>query len=75
MINIQMERERKPKSIKLAKDEMQTLKKYVNAHHTIIDAAYAIGIHRNVLDMVLIRGTGSPETVDKIREKLASITA
>lgn len=73
MINIQMER--KPKSIKLTKEEMQALKKFVNSHHTIIDAAREIDIHRNVLDLVLIRETGSPETVDKIRDKLNSITA
>lgn len=64
MINI---RERKRKSERLSKDEHKALLKYVRSHHTIIDAAECIGIHRNVLDLVLIKGSGSPETIEKVR--------
>jgi hypothetical protein len=69
MINIQ---ERKRKSEKLTPQEFKALKKYVYSFNTVIDAAVAIGIHRNTLDIVLIKGKGSPETVGLIREKLNS---
>jgi sugar diacid utilization regulator len=72
MINIQ---DRKRKSEKLSSDEAKALKKYVATFHTIIDAAFAIGIHRNTLDMVLIKGSGSPETIHKIRERLTQTQA
>lgn len=70
MINIQ---ERKRKSEKLTKEEFQSLKKYVRTFPTIVDAAFAIGIHRNVLDMVLLKGSGSPETIGLVREKLSAV--
>lgn len=72
MINIQ---ERKRKSLKLEPEEFKSLKKYVQSFPTIIDAAAVIGIHRNTLDIVLIKGKGSPETIGKIREKLSSVAA
>lgn len=72
---IKITKERKPKSIKLTKEEMQALRKFVYSQHTIVDAAAAIDIHRNVLDLVLIRETGSPETIEKIREKLSQLSA
>jgi hypothetical protein len=70
MINIMNPTERKRKSERLSKDEVKALQKYVRTFPTIIDAAMSIGIHRNVLDLVLIRETGSPETIGKIREKI-----
>lgn len=72
MINIS---ERKRKSEKLTPQEKTSLKKYVESFPTVIDAAYAIGIHRNTLDIVLIKGQGSPETVGLIREKLNLVKA
>jgi hypothetical protein len=71
MINIMNERKRK--SEKLTKEEIASLKKYVRTFSTVVDASEKIGIHRNVLDMVLFRGSGSPETVSKIRESLSAI--
>lgn len=68
MINIQ---ERNRKSVKMEPDEFKAFKKYVYTFPTIIDAALAIGVHRNTLDMVLIKGKGSPETIGKIREKVS----
>jgi predicted DNA-binding protein (UPF0251 family) len=67
MINIQ---ERKRKSEKLSTEEFKALKKYVASFNTVADAADTIGIHRNTLDMVLIKGKGSPETVGLIRLKI-----
>jgi hypothetical protein len=68
MINIQ---DRKRKSERLTPEEQRSLKKYVASFNTVVDAAFAIGIHRNTLDIVLIKGSGSPETVHKIREKIS----
>lgn len=67
MINIQ---ERKRKSEKLTPEEFEALKKYVASLTTVIDAAAAIGIHRNTLDIILIKGKGSPETIGLIRDRL-----
>jgi sugar diacid utilization regulator len=72
MINIQT---RKRKSEKLTNDERKALKKFVASFSTVIDAAESIGIHRNTLDMVLIKGSGSPETVQAIRASLQNIAA
>lgn len=54
----------------MTSDEKRALKKYVTSFPTVIDAAFCIGIHRNTLDIVLIKGSGSPETIHKIREKI-----
>lgn len=72
MINIQP---RKRKSEKLTTEERRSLKKYVALFPTVIDAAISIGIHRNTLDIVLIKGSGSPETVSAIRGALEKIAA
>lgn len=70
MINIQTPSNSKRKSLRLTKDEEKALKKYVSGFNKVVEAAEEIGIHRNVLDLVLIKGSGSPETIGKIREKL-----
>lgn len=62
--------ERKRKSERLSKEEHRALIKYVRSHPTIIDAAEKIGIHRNVLDLVIIKGSGSPETIGLIKGKI-----
>jgi hypothetical protein len=67
MINIQ---DRKRKSEKLTPAEYRDLKKYVYSFPTVIDAAAAIGIHRNTLDLILIKGRCSPGILQIIREKL-----
>lgn len=75
MINITNTPERKRKSEKMTKDEHRSLIKYVRSFPTVIDAAEKIGIHRNVLDLVMIKGSGSPETIGLIREKLDEVRA
>lgn len=57
----------KRKSIALTTEEFASLKDYAQKFNTGIECAENIGIHRNVLDRVLIVGSGSPETIDKIR--------
>jgi sugar diacid utilization regulator len=68
-------KERKRKSEKLTTEERRALKKYVASFPTVIDAADSIGIHRNTLDIVMIKGGGSPETVSAIRSALERIAA
>lgn len=62
--------ESKRKRLLLTKEEMKSLKKYVAEFPAVVAAAEIIGIHRNVLDNVLIKGSGSPKTIGLIREKL-----
>jgi hypothetical protein len=62
--------DRKRKTEVLTKDELLALRKYVGSFHTVIDAAFAIGINRQTLDRVLLLGKASPENVRIIREKL-----
>lgn len=70
MIKIQTERKRK--SEKLSKDEHKALLRFVKSQPTIVDAAEQITIHRNVLDLVMIKGSGSPETIQKVRSVIAA---
>ncbi len=60
------------KSEKLTPDEKVLLKKFVKDYTTINDAAEAIGIHRNVLDRVLLAFRAAPETISLIRKSLAA---
>jgi hypothetical protein len=63
---------RKRKSVKMTPEEVKALRKYVKTFDTKLDAFEAIGITKPTLDIVLIRGTGAPKTIAKIREALSS---
>lgn len=63
---------RKRKSDPLTREEFAALKQYRKTFHTAVDCADAIGIKREVLDRVLIVGSGSPETIEKIRTAIAA---
>lgn len=58
---------RKKKSVSLTKEERKSLKNFIKKFTTKLDCAEAIGIHRSVLDKVILSGTGAPETVQSIR--------
>jgi hypothetical protein len=62
--------ERRRRSELLTKEEHKVLLKYLNTFPTLVDAAYAIDIPRQTLERVKIIGSGSPETIQKVREKL-----
>ncbi len=64
--------DRKRRSVPLTKEEQKSLLKYVQSFPTKIDAAYALGISRPTLDLVIIRGSGNSDTVNAIREKLTA---
>jgi len=59
------------KSVQLTTEEYRALVKWVRAQATKIDAALRIGISRQALDNILIKKSGSQESVEKIRKVLA----
>lgn len=62
---------KKRKSIALTKDEWKALKNCLSGFNTVVECAESIGIHRNVLDRVLVFGSGSFETINKIRAAIS----
>jgi hypothetical protein len=60
----------KRKSIALSVEEFASLKQYAKQFNTGVECAESIGIHRNVLDRILLAGSGSPESIEKIRAAL-----
>lgn len=62
----------KRKSEALTSEEMSALKKFAKGFRTTVECAEAIGIHRAVLDRVLLVGSAAPETVEKVRTAIAA---
>jgi hypothetical protein len=62
---------RSRKSEKLTPDERKALKLYRKKFDTEVDCAISIGIDRLVLNRVLLIGSASPGTVEKIRAALS----
>jgi len=69
---MQISAQRKRKSEKLTKPEHRAFINWVKNQDTKIDAAHALGIHRVSLDRIYIIGSGSPETIGKIRNVLSN---
>jgi hypothetical protein len=67
---MEMIMERKRRSEQLTKEEVKAFCKYLSTFPTKFDAALAIGVSRPTLNLVIIRGSGHPETIRLIREKL-----
>lgn len=67
--------ERRRRSELLTKEEHRILLKFINSFPTLIDAADSIGLPRQTLERVKIIGSGSPETIQAIREKLNELQA
>lgn len=62
------------RSMKLTEEEMKALVEHRAKFSTDVDAAIAIGLDRAVMGRVILVGSGSEETVKKIRKAL-NITA
>jgi hypothetical protein len=60
------------KSERLTTDEKKALKQYRKGFITEVDCAVSIGIDRLVLNRVLLIGSASPATIEKIRAALAA---
>lgn len=58
---------RSRKSEKLTADERKALKQYRKRFDTEVDCAVSIGIDRLVLNRVMLIGSASPATIEKIR--------
>jgi hypothetical protein len=67
--------DRKRKSVQLTKEEHRAFVKYFRSFHTKTEAEEAIGVKRQVLDLVSIKGSGSPVTIQRIREMINQNTA
>lgn len=61
---------RSRKSEKLTAEEKKALKQYRKGFDTEVDCAVSIGIDRLVLNRVLLIGSASPATIEKIRAVL-----
>lgn len=64
--------ERKRKSERMTEEERKAFQQYVSSFPTKIDAAAAIGVSRQALDGILLRGSSKPEIIQTIRERLQS---
>jgi hypothetical protein len=60
------------KSERLTANEKKSLKQYRKGFNTEVDCAVAIGIDRLVLNRVMLIGSASPVTVEKIRAALSA---
>jgi predicted DNA-binding protein (UPF0251 family) len=58
---------RKRKSVALEPSERRAFKKWVSAQPTQIDAADTLGLSRFTVADILAKGTGSPESIEKIK--------
>lgn len=61
---------KKPKSVPLTKQELKALKAYRKRFDTEVDCAVSIGIDRLVLNRIMTVGSGSPESIEKIKAVL-----
>lgn len=59
-------------SVALTKEEMAALKQYRKLFVTEVECALSIGLDRNVLNRIMAFGSGSPESVGKIRLVIAA---
>jgi hypothetical protein len=62
---------RNRKSVSLSKEDHMALKKLRQAYSTEVECAETIGVNRIVLNRVLLVGSGSPESIIKIRKALS----
>lgn len=60
------------RSVKLTTEEKRSFRKWVEKQVTKLDAAEIIGIAPNTLDRILLAGSGKPDTIAKVRLKIAS---
>lgn len=61
---------RKPRSVPLTREERKSLKEFRKTFDTEVACAIAIGIDRTVLNAVMLRGSGSVESIQKIRSAI-----
>lgn len=62
---------KQPKSVPLTRGELKRLKEYRKGFEKEVDCAASIGIDRLVLNRVIMVGSGSPRSIEKIRAAIA----
>lgn len=62
-----------PNSEKLTKAELKALKEYRKKFNTEVGCAISLGLDRTVLNNTITRGSGRPDTIEKIRKVLSAI--
>jgi predicted DNA-binding protein (UPF0251 family) len=65
-----MKKQKRSTSVPLTKAELQALKEYRKEFVTEVQCAIEIGIDRNVLNRIISFGSGSPDSIEKIRAAL-----
>lgn len=68
-------RDRKRRSEIMAPEEHEAFKNLFYSFPTKIDAEIHFSLSRQVLDLVAIKGSGSPDTIKKIRKQLKKAIA
>lgn len=63
--------DRKRRSEKLTQEERRSFRKYVESFDTKQDCAIALGITRPTLDNIIHKGSGRPDTVQIIRDRIS----
>ncbi len=63
------------RSVRLASTDFTAFKKWVRGCDTKTEAADKLGVSRMTLDNIILKGTGHPETINKIVELLESVAA
>lgn len=62
--------DRKRRSEQMTPEEHRAFKNYVDGFPTKLDAALHIGLSRPTLNLVIIRGSGAPDTIKAIRASM-----
>lgn len=62
---------KKRKSVRLEPSEKRNLVRFIREKGTKLLAAEALGIAPNTLDRILLAGSGSHDTIERIREVLS----
>lgn len=63
---------KRPKSVPLTKDELKALKRYRKGFDKEVDCAASIGVDRLVLNRIIMVGSGSPYSIDKIKAAIGT---
>ncbi len=66
--------ERKRKSIALSKEEHKAFNKLYASFPTKVDAEDSFEVKRQILDMVVLRGSASSKTIEAIRRRLEEVS-
>ena len=61
---------RKRKSESLTPEEWKAFKKYVDSFPTKTDCMEALNVTMPTLDRIILKGTGRPDSIKKIREAI-----